>query len=47
MEVGDEIFSMFEFSGWKPREFFISVFVTKPSDKVQEFARTSMVNLGV
>jgi hypothetical protein len=45
MKVGDEFFSMFEFCGWKPRELVVCVFIAKPTDKVEEFARSTAVDL--
>ena len=47
MKVGNEIFSMVKFNGWKPGKFFVGVFITKPTDKIEKFARTSAINLGV
>ena len=35
MEIGDKVFCMVRFHGGKPREFVISVFITKLSDKVE------------
>ena len=38
---------MFKFHGGKPRKFFISIFIAEPVDKVEEFAGTTAVDLGV
>ena len=38
---------MFEFHGREPGEFLVGVFITKPVDKVEEFARAMAVDLGV
>ena len=35
MEIGDKVLCMVKFCGRKPREFVVSVFVTKPLDKVE------------
>ena len=35
MKIGDKVFCMVKFHGRKLREFIVSVFVSKPSDKVE------------
>ena len=35
MKVRNEIFGVVKFHGGKPRELFISIFITKPSNKVK------------
>ena len=35
MEIGNKVFCMVKFHGGEPGEFVISVFVTKPLDKVE------------
>ena len=47
MKIGNKVFSMFEFDSGEPRKFFIGVFITKPTNKVEQFARRSTVYLGV
>ena len=47
MEVRYEVFCVFKFSGREPQEFFICVFIAKPTDKVEQPARLASVNFGV
>ena len=47
MEVGNKVCSILEFNSEEPRKLFIGVFITKPTNKVEQFARTSMVYLRV
>src|SRR5271168_2631062 len=47
MEVGNKVCSMLEFNSGEPRKLFIGVFITKPTNKVKQFARTSTVYLRV
>ena len=47
MEDRYEVFCMFKLSGWEPQEFFICVFIARPTDKVEQPARPASVNFGV
>ena len=38
---------MFKFCGRKPGKFFIGIFIAEPADKVEEFAGTTAVDLGI
>ena len=38
---------MFKFHGRKPGKFFVGIFIAEPADKVEEFAGTMAVDLGV
>ena len=47
MKIGNKLFCVVKFHGKKPRELVVSVFITKPLDKVEQFARMLVVNLRV
>jgi hypothetical protein len=47
VKVGNEFFGMFEFRGREPRELIVCVFIAKPTDKVEEFAGSTAVDLRV
>ena len=38
---------MFKFRGGKPGKFFVGIFIAEPADKVEEFAGTTAVDLGI
>ena len=38
---------MFKFRGGEPGKFFVSIFIAKPADKVEEFAGMMAVDLGI
>ena len=44
MKIGNKVFCMVKFHGGKPRKLIVSVLITKPLDKVEQFARTLVVN---
>ena len=43
VKVGGEIFGMFKFGSREPRVFFVSTFITYPSNVVKQFASTSTI----
>ena len=47
MKINDKFGSISELIGIDPRGFFVSAFVTCPSDKILKLAATSVVNLGI
>ena len=47
MKIRNEFGSISELIGIDPRGFFISAFITCPSDKILKLAMTSVVNLGI
>ena len=47
MEIRNEFGGVPELIGIDPRGFFISAFVTCPSDKILKLATTSVFNLGI